>query len=169
MSITFEVSEVFAASPERVFDALLDLERAHLWMPNLVRMESLSAEPPAVGSAWRETRKLFGKESTEQFEVVDLDRPRRLEVVVDGSKGSSGRGEYVFSYRLEPVASGTSVQLRGEIRGMSGIMMWLGKLLVGPYRKACAKDLKAMKSYLEEGEGAGAGRPPPDRPSRGRT
>lgn len=154
MSIQFGVSEVIRASPERILDAMLDLERAHLWMPGLVRMEPLSPGPLAVGSEWSETRKFMGKEATEQFEITGLDRPHRLDLRVDGSKGTTGKGEYLFAYRLEPEGKATTVHLSGEIRGMTGIMGWLGKLLVGPYKKACSKDMAALKSYLEEGSSA---------------
>jgi carbon monoxide dehydrogenase subunit G len=152
MSIRFEVSEVIPVAPERVLEALLDLEQAPLWMPGLVRIEPLSPGPLGVGSEWRETRKIFGKEATEQFEIVELEQPRRLGLLVDGSKGSSGRGEYLYSYRLEPVGDETVVRLSGEVRGMRGVMAWLGKLLVGPYKNACRKDLAALKRYLVDGE-----------------
>lgn len=149
MSIRFEISETIRASPEQVLDAILDLEQAHRWIPGLVRMETVTTGPIDVGSEWRETRRLLGKEATEQFRVIGLDRPHRLELLVDGTKGSSGRGEYRFSYRIEGTGEATAVRLSGEIRGMTGIMALLGKLLVGPYRKACRKDLAALRSYLE--------------------
>lgn len=58
----------------------------------------------------------------------------------------------MFSYRIEPDGEETTVHLSGEIRGMTGLMAWFGKLLVLPYRKACSKDLKALKGYLERAE-----------------
>lgn len=149
MSIRYEASEVIGASAERVFDALLDLDAALLWMPGAVRMERMSSGPLHEGSEWRETRKVFGREATEQFQLIGLDRPRRLALRVDGTKGTTGRGEYLFTYRLEPVSGGTEVHLDGEIRGLTGVARRFGKLFVGPYRKACAKDLKALKQYLE--------------------
>lgn len=149
MSIRFEAAEVIGAPAEGVFDALLDLDAAQQWIPGVVRIEGLSSGPLDEGSEWRETRKLFGREATEQFEVVMLDRPHRIELRVDGTKGSSGCGEYLFTYRLEPAGAGTEVRVTGEIRGLSGPMKWLGKLFARPYRKACGKDLKALKQFLE--------------------
>lgn len=49
MSIQFEISEMVQGSPEQVLAALLDLERAHLWMPGLLRVERLSPGPLGVG------------------------------------------------------------------------------------------------------------------------
>jgi carbon monoxide dehydrogenase subunit G len=153
MAIRFEATEVVDAPPERIFDALLDLDSAHRWMPGLVRMEPLSGGPLAVGSEWRETRKMFGREASEQFRLTAMERPRILEMKVDGTKGSSGRGEFVFRFRIEPVEKGTEVRLSGEIEGLSGVASFFGKLFVGTYRKACAKDLVALKEHLEGEQG----------------
>jgi uncharacterized protein YndB with AHSA1/START domain len=150
MAARFSVSQHFAHSPERVFQALTDLEGAGQWMPGFVRMELLTEGEFRVGTEWRETRRLFGKEATEQFEVTACEPPRRVGIRVDGSKGSSKRGEYVFDYRLEPAAeTGTNVLLHGEIRGLSGLMGLISKLMVGPFKKACAKDLRALAEHLE--------------------
>ncbi len=149
MAVRFDVSREIEAPPERVFDAMVDLEGAGAWMPGLVAMKLLDDGPVCAGSRWRETRKMFGSEATEEFEVVTFERPRVLGLRVDGSKGSSGRGEFLFEYRLEPTERGTDVALVGEIRGLGGIPGFLGRLMVIPYRKACAKDLDALAEHLE--------------------
>jgi hypothetical protein len=93
---------------------------------------------------------MFGREATEEFQVTAVDRPHRLELRVDGSKGSSGRGEYLFTYRLEPSdGAATDVRLTGEIRGLTGVAGVVGRLFSGTYRKSCAKDLAALKRHLE--------------------
>jgi uncharacterized protein YndB with AHSA1/START domain len=149
MSIEFEVTEMVRARPEQVFDALTDLDGAVHWMQGLTRLEALGAGAGAVGGGWRETRRMFGREATEEFEVTEYDRPRRLGLRVDGSRGSSGRGEYVFTYTLEPRDGGTQVRLAGEILGLTGVAAVLGRLFAGTYRKSCAKDLSALKEHLE--------------------
>jgi uncharacterized protein YndB with AHSA1/START domain len=150
MSIQFEVVETVQASPMQVFLALTDLDVAAAWMPGLVRIESLGPGPGAVGGGWRETRRMFGREATEEFQVTAVDRPHRLELRVDGSKGSSGRGEYFFTYRLEPRdGAATDVRLTGEIRGLTGVAGVVGRLFSGTYRNSCARDLAALKRHLE--------------------
>jgi uncharacterized protein YndB with AHSA1/START domain len=149
MSIEFEVTETVRAGREQVFDALTDLDGANHWMQGLTRLEPLGAGAGAVGGGWRETRRMFGREATEEFEVTEHDRPRRLALRVDGSRGSSGRGEYVFTYTLEPRDGGTHVRLAGEILGLTGVAAVLGRLFAGTYRKSCAKDLAALKEHLE--------------------
>ncbi len=154
MAITFEVARHLPANPDRVFEALTDLGGAGAWMPGLVKIEPADA-PMKVGMRWRETRRMFGHEATEEFEVTRVDAPRRLALRVDGTKGSSKRGEYLFDYSLSPADGGTDVVLNAQIRGLSGISAFVGRLFVAPYKSACARDLDALSKYLD--------RPPADR------
>lgn len=149
MPIRFTIEERFAQPPERVFHALTDLDAMRAWMPNLVRLEQLTNGAVGVGAEFRETRKMFGKDATEHFQVTGYEPPKRLELYVDGSKGASRRGEYRFAYELRPSHGGTHLVLNSEIGGMGKLMEMLGTLLLGPFRKAIAKDLRAMKAYLE--------------------
>lgn len=152
MAIEFDVVEDFDHPPDVVFDALTDLDGMGQWMPGFVGLERLNGPGFQVGTEFRETRKFFGKLATEQFEVTACRPPALIGLRVDGSKGSSKQGEYLFDYRLEPTRGGTRVVLHGEIRGMKGPMALLGKLMVGPYKKACAKDLQALREHMAQRE-----------------
>lgn len=151
MAITFRLAEEFSAPPQAVFAALTDGEQVKAWMPGLVSFEALTDGPFAVGSRFRETRKMFGKEATEEFEVTALEPDRRLDLYVDGAKGSSGSGEYRLSYTFEPHAGGTRVTLDGQVDGMGRMAELLGRLFAGRFKKALSDDLKAMKSHVEKG------------------
>ena len=144
------------APHDQVFDAMADLDGATYWMPGLVGLERLDAGALGPGSRWKETRKIFGKEAFEVFEVTEFVRPTRLGLRVDGSQGTSSRGEYLFQYRLDPENGGTRVHLDGEIRGLSGLLAVFGRLMAGPYKKACAKDLQALSAYLSQRQAGAA-------------
>lgn len=150
MSISFHVTRELAASPHEIFRAITNLDDAGSWMPGLVRIDRLGA-PGAleVGSRWRETRRLFGKEASEEFEVVELTPPSRVRLRVDGTRGASGAGEHLFSYTLMPTVLGTLVTLDGEIRGLGGVMSVMGRVLSSVYKRACARDLDALGNYLK--------------------
>ena len=155
MSITFRIMQRVDGDPEQVFRALTDPRLAHSWMPGLVRIDRLDVEhmdnldePLRVGSRFRETRMVFRKEATEEFEVTELVPPTRLGLRVDGSKGSSRRGEFLFRYTLAPESDGTSLTLDGEIRGLNPLSSILARVFAGSYRKACARDLEALGSWL---------------------
>ncbi len=154
MALQFTIREEFAAPPARVFAAATDLDAVRKWMPNLVSLETLSPGPFGKGTTFRETRKMFGREATEYFEVTGYEPGKQIEFFVDGTKGSSRRGQYRFRYAFAPSAKGTTVTLDGDISGMGKVGEFIGRLLMGPVmKKASANDLAALRKYVE-GESA---------------
>ncbi|UOQ84842.1 SRPBCC family protein [Gracilibacillus salinarum] len=136
-------------SKQAAYEALLDLDSAKDWMQGLVRIERLDSGPLAVGSEWKETRKMFGTQATEHFEVVELDEPDKVVFRCDGTKGTTGKGEYLFTYLLTSGQDQTKITLHGEISGLTGFAKLFGKMIAGTFKKACAKDLDALKNFLE--------------------
>jgi uncharacterized protein YndB with AHSA1/START domain len=155
MSTSFTTAVYMEAPPAVVFAALSDIERWKDWLPGLVAVEKLTAGPFGPGTEWRETRKMFGKEAAEHFRVARFEPPARVDVLVDGSKGSSKRGEYLFTYELVPDRSGTNVELTGDIR-MPGVWGLFSRMFVKSFKNACHKDLEALKRHLESPWPAGA-------------
>jgi carbon monoxide dehydrogenase subunit G len=150
VALYLTLHEEIAAPPERVLAALTDLDHSGRWMPRFVRIERLTGAGFGVGTQVRLTRKLFGREMTEHFEVQKYEPGRVLELFIDGAKGDSKRGYYRFRYELTPAGPETRVTMTGEIGGMGRVMELIGRLFVGPLKKAIAKDLSAMKSYIEK-------------------
>jgi carbon monoxide dehydrogenase subunit G len=150
MALQFQSTLEIAAPPERVFEALTDHGVIRQWMPNLVKFESLTPQTSGVGSQWRETRKMFGHEAAEVFEVTGFERPRQISLFCDGRKGTSGKGEYRFDYRLEPNGSGTRVTIDSAIDMPGGwLTKLMGRLMSGMFKKMCMKDMMAMKAFVE--------------------
>lgn len=149
MAIEMNVSETFDAPPEQVFEAVADVERYGEWMPGFVSIEKLTDGDFGVGTEFRETRKVMGREGTEHFEVVGFEPGRRLELHIDGSKGTSGKGVYRFTYDFEREGEGTRMTMHGRIEGLKGVSKLLGKLFAGGMRKAIEKDHAALKAWIE--------------------
>jgi uncharacterized protein YndB with AHSA1/START domain len=151
MAVSFTIETTFAVPQERAFAALTDLERAEEWMPGLVGIERLTDGGFGQGTEWAETRKIFGKEATEIFTVTDYLPPQRLALLVDGTRGTSGKGEYRFTYELGPADGGkTEVFMKGEIDMPGFFAGLLTRLFSGWFKKACAKDLYALRDHLAE-------------------
>ncbi|WP_175639199.1 SRPBCC family protein [Metabacillus schmidteae] len=150
MSIRFEVVRSVQVTKQKAYSALLDLDTAKDWMQGLVKIEKLDEGPLKVGSEWKETRKMFGKEAAELFEVVELKEPDKIVLRCDGTKGTTGKGEFVFTYILTSKNNHTEIKLDGEINELTGIAKFFGKLMAGTFKKACAKDLDSLISYLEK-------------------
>ena len=154
--MTFSTAVYIEAPPAVVFDALANLEEAKDWMPNFVSIEMLTPGPVGSGTEWLETRKMFGKQSTEHFRVTRWHPPSRLDIRVDGTRGTTGRGEYLFTYELVPERNGTKVALVGDVR-IGGIWNVLSRLFIGSLKKVCHKDLEALKTHLESRSLVGRG------------
>ncbi|WP_430786904.1 SRPBCC family protein [Virgibacillus flavescens] len=149
MGIHFEGKRTIAVAQDDVYAGLLDLDAAGNWMQGFVGIKRLDEGPLQVGSQWIETRKMFGKEASEHFEVVELDKPDKIVLRVDGTKGTTGKGEFMFTYLLASSGDGTAVTMHGEIKGLTGISKLFGKMMAGFFKKSCVKDLDALKGYLE--------------------
>lgn len=150
MSIRFEVKRTIQVTQLIAYKGLLDLDSAKHWMQGLVGIERLDVGPIRLGSQWKETRKMFGKEATEHFEVVELTEPDKIVLRCDGTKGTTGKGEFMFTYILSSSDNHTEVTLNGEINGLTGLSKFFGKLMAGTFKKACEKDLDRLKNYLEK-------------------
>lgn len=153
MPIQFSTTQYFNAPVERVFNGLTDLDDAKNWMRGLVKIEKIKGDRVEPGAVWRETRKMFGKDATEEFEVVSVIPRKEIKLRVDGTKGTSKKGEYLFHYVVQEKNGGTDVTMHGEIAGLKGIAAILGKLFAGMFKKACMKDLLALKAHLESNKG----------------
>ncbi|MGW5075187.1 SRPBCC family protein [Rhodococcus sp. NPDC004095] len=56
-----------AATPERVWAVLTDLDAAEATLSGVTRVERVEGAGYDVGTRWRETRRMFGKEATEEM------------------------------------------------------------------------------------------------------
>ena len=148
MPISFSTTEHFPLSREQVFEGLTNLNNAHKWMNGFIRIEPIKGTRIEPGAVWRETRKLYGREATEEFEVTAIIPNREINLRVDGSKGTSKKGIFIFQYILNDNNNGTDVTLNGEVQGLKGITALVFKLFSGSFKKACVKDLVNLRTYL---------------------
>ncbi len=139
MSIRFEVIKSVKVTKQKAYSSLLNLDAAQLWMKGLVKIERLDEGPLKVGSEWKETRKMFGSEATELFEVVELKEPDKIVLRCDGTKGTTGKGEFVFTYILSSKNNHTEIKLDGEINGLTGIAKFFGKMMASTFMKSLCK------------------------------
>lgn len=100
------VKRVILASRKRVWSALTDLGAAPEIFRSVTRVEVLDGQRFAKGTRWRETRRVFGKEETQTYEVSDSQPPRSTTVT-----SRSGGVDYRKVYTLEKTDEGTLLTL----------------------------------------------------------
>jgi len=140
-----------AAPAERVWAVLTDIEGSPRVISGIDKVEILSDGPFGVGTRWRETRRMLGKEATEEMWVTESEPAQRY-VVEAESRGV----RYVSEFRLTPQGGdATSVRLTfgSEIATGGGLksklMQAMGSIGAKAAAKALAKDLEDIAASAE--------------------
>lgn len=157
MSLSLERS--IAAAPEVVWGVLTDIEAAPTVLSGVVRVERLSGVGFSIGTRWRETRAVMGREETEELEVVGIDE-RRSTVIAAETRGMAYRTEFT----LEPATTddgtaGTLLRMRfgGTLLSPSWVQRVMAKatapLGMTVMRKAMRQDLDDIAAAAESRNG----------------
>ncbi|WP_309054034.1 SRPBCC family protein [Streptomyces sp.] len=96
---TVVVERRVAASPGRVWEAITDLPDLPRMLSGVERVEILTEGVFGEGTRWRETRRMLGKEATEEMTVTACEPPDRY-VTLAESHGM----RYVSEITLHPAA-----------------------------------------------------------------
>ena len=149
--MNFTFTETIQAPLDRVFALANNIDRSMEWLPKGVRIENLTPGPVRLGSRYRETRRILGRDDTEFYEVTAYDPPRLSEVTSDGTQGTAGRG--LFRFRIEFSSAGpdaTRVALHGSATrlGCLGVVMY--PVVRGIMKKHIVADLSGLKAWIEK-------------------
>ena len=132
---------------ERVFELFTDLEHAADRIAGLDLVEMLSEGQFGVGTRWRETRKMFGKEATEVMEITACEPPN-MYVADAASHGSQYRSIWKFSQ----AGDGTDVAMEFQatpVSLMAKLMMPLAELMMKSVVKLLEADLDDLAQVAE--------------------
>ncbi|MFB7278620.1 SRPBCC family protein [Streptomyces hydrogenans] len=80
---TVVVERRVAASPGRVWESITDLPDMPRVLSGVQKVEVLTEGGFGVGTRWRETRRMLGKEATEEMTVTECEPPDRYVTVAD--------------------------------------------------------------------------------------
>jgi hypothetical protein len=141
------VEAVVEAPPQAVFALMADVAAWPKVIPAIKTVEILTPGPVAVGTRFRETRRMFGQWATEEIAVAEIVSPHRF-VLTAFNHGTAYRTEHLF----EPEGSGTRAMLVFEGRPVSlaaRLFTPLAGLFVGSVRRHLAADLAALKVAAE--------------------
>jgi len=145
-----EITRDVAASPEAVWTVLTDVHHAAETLTSVTRVEVLTDGPYAVGTRWRETRTMFGKEATEELWVTEVEAPRRTTV-----EGDSSGVHYVTVFTLSPLPTGTRLAMvfSGEQENPSMLhkAAWVlfGRMGLKASAKMMTRDLEDIAARAE--------------------
>lgn len=137
-----------AAPREHVWAVITDLDAAPDVIGGITSIERLEGDGFDVGTRWRETRTMFGREASETMEVTAVDPPSSYVVEADG-QGAHYRTEFT----LVPDDAGTTVRMTfgAQPSGLVGKVLGatMGRLFAGATRKAIEADLDDIARAAE--------------------
>ncbi|MEM7308261.1 MAG: SRPBCC family protein [Planctomycetota bacterium] len=152
----FTLEREIGAPIERVFDASCDFRRAPEHIERIVHTEVLTDGPTRLGTRFRETRAMFGKEHTEEMEVVAF-APNQSYALGCESHGC----RYHTELRFEPTGgerAGTKLSMTFQAEPLT-LAAKVMSVLMRPMLKSCMKemnhDLDDLKRVLEAPQAVG--------------
>jgi carbon monoxide dehydrogenase subunit G len=129
-----------AASPEEVFDRMVDMRNEVHWNP--ITEEMTKSTDGEVGSGTRFDGKMKRVGSMHMV-VTEYDRPRRFEAT-----GGSGSADVVYSATFEPADGGTRVRSSMTLEP-KGIAKIFAPLMARQVPKQEEESMQSFKRWVE--------------------
>ena len=139
----FTMNEWIARSPNEVFDFITDSNNAPKVVSSVQSMLKLTEGPVRVGTRYRETRLMNGKEHHAELEVIAYE-PNQTYAMKNVTEGI----ETVYRYNFEPEANGTRVDLICEVKA-GGFKKLMLPLVVSILKKEDGDHLQRLKKAME--------------------
>lgn len=139
----FKISEWISRSSQDVFDFITTPDNAPKVVQSVKSMVKLTEGPVRVGTRYRETRMMRGKEEQAELEVVSYE-PNQKYAVKNLTEGI----ETVYQYTFHPEANGTRVDLVCEVKA-GGVKKLMLPLVVSILKKEDGDHLQRLKQVLE--------------------
>ena len=139
----FDLSEWISRSPKEVFDFISSSDNAPKVVQSVKSMVKLTEGPVLVGTRYRETRMMDGKEQHAELEVVAYE-PNQKYAMKNVTEGI----ETVYRYTFHPEADGTRVDLVCEVKA-GGLKKLMLPMVVSILKKEDGDHLQRLKKALE--------------------
>lgn len=139
----FEFNEHIATPPDRVFEVLADPTGASAFLDNIKESVKLTEGPIGVGTEFRETRLVGGKEASADLLVTAYEPSTHLGV---STEAEGIRVEY--HYRLSPAEQGTRLRWSCELQA-DGLRRMMLPVVAAIMKREDGGHLRRLKTHLE--------------------
>ena len=141
---TTTVRRLIDAPLGEVFHAVADIDGLVDVLPGVVWVEFLTPQRSGVGTRFRETRTMQGKEVSSTLKVTEFVDGERLRLV---SHQGGTVWDTVFTVREVEDQTELTIVMRSRARHLGAGL--LNPLFRGALKKALAQDMDAIKSFCE--------------------
>lgn len=133
------------APVETVFEVVSDIRRYSKAIPHIVRTELLTDGEVGVGTRFRETRLMRGREATMEMEVVEYEQDDHVRIVADAN---GAVWDSVFTVR--PDGQRTRLTLTMDARPHTVLAKLTMPLVSRLLQGALEADMEAVRAYCEQ-------------------
>jgi uncharacterized protein YndB with AHSA1/START domain len=140
----FNMTEWISRTPKEVFDFITASENAPKVVASVKSMVKLTEGPVRVGTRYRETRLMDGKEHQAELEVVEYE-PGQSYAMKNVTEGI----ETVYRYVFQSENDGTRVDLVCEVKA-SGLKKLMLPMVVSILKKEDGDHLQRLKQAMEK-------------------
>ena len=127
-----------------VFDTVAHIDDFRQAIPHILDVEFISDVQSGVGTRFKETRLMNGKETTVELEVTGYEENQRIRLVSD-----AGGTIWDTVFTTESSAEGTNLTMVMDAKPYKLLAKLTTPLIKGMIRKAIEKDMNAVKVYCE--------------------
>ena len=140
---------VIRAPVNDIFQTLASVEDFSKAVEGIEKIEFLSDQKYGVGTRFRETRLMNGREATTELEVTELVENENVRIVSD-----AGGTIWDTIFEVEPTNSGdVAMTMKMDVRPHSFLAKVVTPLILGIVDKAVQSDMDAVKAYCESNAG----------------
>ena len=129
---------------DKVFDTVAHIENFSKAVPHIIDTEFLSDVKSGVGTRFRETRQMRGKEATTELEVTEYVENERVRLVAD-----AGGTIWDTVFEVVPEADHVKLTATMDARAYKLLSKLVNPLIKGFVQKGIEADMDAVKTYCE--------------------
>jgi uncharacterized protein YndB with AHSA1/START domain len=134
------------ASPDLVFTTVADIRQFSKAVSGIVKYEFLSEVQSGVGTRFRQTRLMNGKEETTELEVTEFVDNNRIRLVTDDHHGTVW--DTVFAVTTEN--GQTVLAMTMDANSFKWMAKFFLFFIMGMVRRAVERDMDSVKAFCEK-------------------
>ena len=138
------VTRKINAPIEIVFKTVADIGQFSEAIPHITKIEFLSDIKSGIGTKFRETRLMKGKESSTELEVTEYVENDRIRLVAD-SHGTV----WDTTFTVTPDDDGTELNMTMDARSYKLVPKIMNPLIKGMVKKMIEIDMDYVKKFCE--------------------
>lgn len=137
-------SRTIDAELGRVFQVVSDVRNFRQAVPHIIRIEFTTERQAGIGTRFRETRVMHGREHTVELEVAEYVENETVRMIAD-----AGGTRWDTHFTVSQVANGTKLDLRMDISPQTWIARVFNPLIRGMVVRGVESDLASVKDFCE--------------------